>query len=897
MAESLETKTVKYEMPRAYEPGQVEQKWYRSWLEKGYFHAGIDPAKKPFVIIMPPPNVTGELHLGHALTATLEDIMVRWHRMKGEAALWLPGVDHAGIAAQVVVERQLAKEGTSRYQLGREKFEARMRQWAAQCRETIRVQHQRLGASADWARECFTMDEGPSRAVRTAFVRLYEKGLIYRGERTVNWCPRCATALSDLEVEHKDIQGHLYYVRYHLAEGDGFITVATTRPETILGDTAVAVNPGDERHKALIGKKVILPAVKRIIPIIADEAVDPAFGTGAVKITPSHDPVDFEVAQRHRLPLVNIMNPDATMNENAGPYKGLDRYACRKAILADLERDGLLVKIDPHTHAVGHCDRCQTIVEPVASQQWFVKTAQLAQPAIQSVLDGRITIIPERYGKVYLNWMENIRDWCISRQLWWGHRIPVWYCRDCDEMIVSVREPVACHCGSANIEQDPDVLDTWFSSALWTHSTLGWPDDTPELRYFYPTTVMETAYDIIFFWVARMIMMGLEDIGQIPFRTVYLHGLIRDEKGEKMSKVKGNVLNPLDLLEKYGTDALRFAISTGTAPGNDSKLAPSRLEAGRNFANKLWNAARFIIGSLPAGSGRSLPLGFSLKVQPEGQLPVEDRWILSRLSRTIATVNEQMEGFQFGEAEKTIHDFLWGEFCDWYIEFAKIRLRAGGTEVPSPAPVLVHVLESSLRLLHPFMPFVTEEIWQNLKARLPSPDLGESIMVAPYPQAQAGNIDPEAERVMDTLIEIVHAIRNTRAQYKVEPSKWVESQIYAGELASAIAAYTQTIEALARTRPVTFLANKAEGAREDAVVLVLKDAEVAIPIGSMVDLAAERKRLEQEIEQTQNKASRLEARLRDEAFLTRAPAAVVDKERQKLQALQDKLGRLKEKIS
>ncbi len=881
------------EMPKAYEPGKVEQKWYKFWMERDYFKLRIDPAKKPFVIIMPPPNVTGELHVGHALTAALEDIMTRWHRMKGEPTLWLPGVDHAGIAAQVVVEQLLAGEGLDRYQLGRDKFLERMWQWAKKCRQTIAWQHQRLGVSCDWSREVFTLDEGPSRAVRTAFVRLYEKGLIYRGERIINWCPRCATALSDLEVEHKDVQGHLWYVRYHLADGNkDFITVATTRPETILGDTAVAVNPRDRRFKAMVGKKVILPAVNREIPIVTDEAVDPSFGTGAVKITPAHDPVDFEVAQRQGLPLVNILNRDATMNENAGPYTGLDRFSCRQAILADLEKDGLLVKVEPYSHSVGHCDRCQTVIEPIASKQWFIKTQPLAQAAIQAVVGNQITIIPQRFTRVYLNWMENIRDWCISRQLWWGHRIPVWYCPDCGELTVTIEDAKACsHCGSANIEQDPDVLDTWFSSALWTHSTLGWPDDTQELRYFYPTSVMETGYDILFFWVARMIMIGLEDTGNIPFSTVYLHGLVRDEKGEKMSKIKGNVLNPLDTLEKYGADALRFALSTGTSPGNDIKLTQSRLEAGRNFANKLWNATRFVVRSID-------PDGSDVKIQPS-LLPVEDRWILSRLNRTILSVTNLMEDFQFGEAQRQIYDFLWGEFCDWYIELAKIRLRSAPGEALLPIPVLVHVLETSLRLLHPYMPFVTEELWQNLKNRLPSDwQATESVMVALYPEAEETAIDTQSEQIMESIVEIIRSIRNARVQYEVDSAKWIEAQIYAGKLKSAITPYSQTIQTLARVRPVAF-PDSGQGAppSENALVLVLKESEVVIPMGSMVDLEAERKRLQKEIEQSQAEVASLEARLGDEAFLTKAPPAVVDKERQKLYTLTDKLERLKQQIT
>ncbi|MFC1940211.1 valine--tRNA ligase [Chloroflexota bacterium] len=881
------------EMPKAYEPGKVEQKWYQFWLEKGYFKPDLNLDRKPFVIIMPPPNVTGELHIGHALTATLEDIMTRWHRMKGEPALWLPGVDHAGIATQVVVERVLAEEGLDRHKLGREQTQNRIKQWAESRRQIIARQHQRMGASCDWSRERYTLDEGPSKAVRTAFVRLYEKGLIYRGERIINWCPRCATALSDLEVDHKELTGHLYYVHYHLAGSDrDFITVATTRPETIVGDTAVAVNPEDKRFKSMVGKKVTLPAVNREIPIIADEAVDPAFGTGVVKITPAHDPVDFDVAQRRELPLINILNPDATMNENAGPYDGLDRFACREAILADLEKDGLLEKIEPYSHSVGHCLRCQTIVEPIASKQWFIETRPLAQPAIDAVLDGRITIIPLRFNKVYLSWMENIRDWCVSRQLWWGHRIPVWYCQDCGELTVTVEDAKACsHCGSASIEQDPDVLDTWFSSALWTHSTLGWPDDTGDMRRFYPTTVMETGYDILFFWVARMIMMGLEDTGKIPFNTVYLHGLIRDERGEKMSKIRGNVLNPIDTLEQYGTDALRFAVSTGTSPGNDIKLTSARLEAGRNFANKLWNATRFVVRSIETER-------VDTEIQRDS-LSVEDRWILCRLSRTISSVVSLMEDFQFGEAQRQIYDFLWGDFCDWYIELAKIRLRSIRAGMPTPLTVLVHVLETSLRLLHPYMPFITEELWQTLRRRLSSNwQASESIMHAPYPEAGTRTIDPEAERIMESVIEIIRSIRNARVQNNVENARWIEAQIYAGKLTPVISAHSQAIETLARARPVSFKETKEErSADKDALVLVLKDAEVVIPMESMVDLAAERKRLEKEVAGVQGIVTNLEVRLNDKAFLTKAPEAIVNKERDKMAVMKDKLERLKQQLS
>ena len=882
------------EIPKAYEPARVEQKWYRFWMERGFFTPKIDHEKKPFVIIMPPPNVTGELHLGHALTATLEDIMIRWHRMRGEPALWLPGVDHAGIATQVVVEQRLIEEGLDRHKLGREKFIERVWEWVKKSRHSITSQHQRLGVSCDWTRERFTLDDGPSRAVRTAFVRLYNKGLIYRGERIVNWCPRCQTALSDLEVQHKDITGNLYYLRYPMAEGEGFVIVATTRPETYLGDTAVAVNPGDKRFKSLVGKKVVLPVIGRVIPIIADSAVDLTFGTGAVKITPGHDPVDFEISERQHLPIVKILNPDATMNEQAGHYAGLDRFACRQKVLAHFEKAGLLEKVEPHHHSVGHCGRCQTMVEPEVSKQWFVKVAPLAEVAVKAVTSGQISIVPERFTKVYLNWMENIRDWCISRQLWWGHRIPVWYCQKCGELTVAVDEPSACsHCGSKDIFQDPDVLDTWFSSALWPYSTLGWPDDTEDLRYFYPTSVMETGYDILFFWVARMIMMGLEDTGDIPFHTVYLHGLIRDEKGEKMSKMRGNVLNPTDAIEEYGTDALRFAVTTGTSPGNDINLGPHRLEAGRNFANKMWNAARFVFQSLEDNPIKNEAL---VQLAAKRSEPIEDRWILSRLNHLISNVDELMSNFQFGEAERQIHDFFWGEYCDWYIEIAKIRLSRSDF---SPLPVLAFVLETTLRLLHPFMPFITEELWQGLKQRLPEGSLNSaSIMAALFPVVDKKAIDPEAEQVMDSVIEIIRSIRNARAEHKVVASKWIEARVYADEFQTDIAAKSEAIETLAKARPLAVLGRDQRRAKDEkALVLVLKEAEVVLPWAGMVDLAAERQRLEGEVSAVENEIDRLEQRLKDGAFVAKAPAAVVEKERGKLQACKDKLVRLRQELA
>ncbi len=878
------------EIPKIYEPNKVEGKWYRFWLDKGFFKPRMDSGKKPFVIIMPPPNVTGELHVGHALTATLEDIMVRWHRMLGEPTLWLPGVDHSGIAAQVVVEKLMAKEGINRHQLGREKFIERMWQWASSCRGTITRQHQRLGVSCDWDRETFTLDKGPSRAVRTAFVNLYFKGLIYRGERIINWCPRCATALSDLEVNHQELTGNLYYVRYPLAENnDTYITVATTRPETILGDTGVAVNPDDKRFEGLLGKKVILPIVKRVIPIVADGAVNPQFGTGAVKITPAHDPIDFDIAQRQGLAEVNILNLDATMNENAGPYDGLDRFEARVAILKDLERDKLLVKIEPYSHSVGHCQRCRTVIEPMASQQWFVKMAPLAKPAIEAVVDGRIKIIPQRFVKVYLNWMENIRDWCISRQLWWGHRIPVWYCHKCGKLTVSIEDVTNCQeCGTADIEQDPDVLDTWFSSALWPHSTLGWPDVSQDFSYFYPTTVMETGYDILFFWVARMIMMGIEDTGKIPFSVVYLHGLIRDERGEKMSKLRGNVLNPIDTLEKFGTDALRFAVSTGTSPGNDTKLSNNKLEAGRNFANKLWNATRFVIRS------RQLYCS-NMKINLDSLL-LEDRWIIDRLNATIANVSRLMHEYQFGEAQRQIHDFLWGEFCDWYIEIAKIRLDDKPNN-KSPVPILVYVLEKALRLLHPFMPFITEELWQSIKNGSDNASLKvDSIMIANYPEADKAFRDIEAERIISTIIEIVRSIRNVRAQYDVAVDKTIDADIYTTKLKQAINAYTKVIQRMAKAN-VKIVGKRNKQKAEEVIVLVLAEAEVAIPMASVIDLKIERRKLNREIEQIKADVKRLEKMLSDNNFLSRAPSAVVKKERDKLSARKDSLERLEERLA
>jgi len=881
------------EISKTYEPGKIEKKWYDFWLKQRYFTPEIDPGKKPFVIVMPLPNVTGDLHVGHALFVTLQDMMARWHRMMGEPTLWLPGTDHAGIATQVIVERQLAGQGKTKEEIGREEFTRLISQWADRNRREIRQQQQLLGASCDWTRERFTLDEGPSRAVRTAFVRLYDKKLIYRGERMINWCPRCQTALSDLEVEHKDIVGNLYYIHYPLAGGKGFITVATTRPETFLGDTAVAVNPADSRYKKLIGKSVMLPIIDKEVPVIADDAVDMSFGTGALKITPAHDPTDFEVAQRRDLPLVDTMNPDATMNENAGPYQGLERLVCREKVLADLKDGGLLEKIEPYSHSVGHCARCQTMIEPKISLQWFVRTPSLAKAAIEAVKDGRITIIPERFVKIYFDWMENIRDWCISRQLWWGHRIPVWYCHDCGEVTASVDEPAACgHCGLKEIIQDPDVLDTWFSSALWPHSTLGWPEDTDDLRYFYPGSVMETGYDILFFWVARMIMMGLEDTGQIPFRTVYLHGLIRDTGGEKMSrsKLRANAISPAEPARDYGVDALRFALTVGSTAGNDMSIGRDKLESGRNFVNKLWNATRFIVQRMDAETLESQ----QPDLQPQR---IEDQWINSQLNRLIRSVTRLMDDFQFGEAEQQIYDFVWSKFCDWYIEIAKIRLQSQSE--PSPLPFLVDTLEKSLRLLHPFMPFVTEELWQSLKQRLPGGDqMPAAIVIASYPLLDDKAFVPDAERVMDSAIEVVRSIRNIRAQHKVKPSKWIEARVYTGELLSSLVGQANTIEVLAKARPLAIHdRQKRESPKDTDLVLVLKEAEVVVPLAGMVDRLAEEQRLMKERREISERMAQLEARLSDKAFLSKAPSQVVEKEKQKLCVLEDRLNRLNQELS
>ncbi len=885
----------KQKMSKTYDPKTTEGRLYEFWEGRGYFTPQVDPEYEPFVISMPPSNITGELHIGHALTMTVQDIMIRWHRMRGEPTLWLPGNDHASIATHNVIEKALGKRELddllgeigypvpsdsrplARHDLGREWFVRLGWAWKERYGGYINRQLRRLGASCDWERERFTMDEGLSQAVRTAFVRLYERGLIYRGEYLVNWCPRCGTAISDLEVEHEEERGKLYWVRYLLVKG-GYIEVATTRPETILGDTAVAVNPHDERYKGLVGKRAILPILGRRIPIIADRAVDMGFGTGAVKVTPGHDANDYEIGQRHNLPIVNAMNPDGTMSEEAGPYAGLDRYEARERLLVDLEEEGLLIKVEDHLHAPGRCQRCHTMIEPLISEQWFVKIKPLAERALDVVRKGRIEIIPERFTKVYYNWLENIRDWCISRQLWWGHRIPVWYCDDCRGVIVSIDEPRECmSCKGTNLRQDPDILDTWFSSALWPFSTLGWPDDTEDLRYFYPTTVMETAYDILFFWVARMIMMGLECAGDVPFHIVYLHGLVRDEHGEKMSRSKGNVIDPLEVMDEYGTDALRFTLMTGSTPGNDMRLSLQQVEASRNFANKIWNAARFVTSNLSEE--------YDLLDPWEYDLTPPDRWILSRHNRLMGEVNRLMEGYQFGEAGRQIYEFLWGEYCDWYIEASKVALYGNDEKAKERTRhVLVYVLERALRLLHPFMPFVTEEIWQHL------PHEGGSLIIAPWPEA--GPVDEEAEQVQETLWEHIRAIRNWKAEERLEPGVVPLAHTEMGDLHQLLMGEGATFERLAGVEEQDWVPSLAKPL--DGVPIVTGTFSTILEIE--IDKEEERERLNKQILRLDGEIARAKALLDNENFRAKAPLDVQEREREKLARFEEEKERLLEKL-
>ena len=881
---------------KGYEPYAVEGRLYRWWEENGYFRPrpSKNPDRRPFVISMPPPNVTGALHLGHAITATLEDIMIRYHRMLGDETLWVPGEDHAGIATQAVVERELAKEGTDRHQIGREAFVERVWDWVSRYKSRIQDQHRRLGASCDWERERFTLDEGLTRAVREVFVRLYEEGLVYRGERIINWCPVCLSAISDLEVETEDTPGTLYYVRYPLEPLAGeahtrYITVATTRPETILGDTAVAVNPNDKRYRDLMGRYAILPIMNRRIPIVTDEAVDQSFGTGAVKVTPAHDPTDFEIGNRHNLERIQVIGFDAKMTAEAGPFAGHDRYVARKGVVAEFKRLDLLEKEQEYTIPLGYCSRSHTIIEPLISMQWWVKMAPLANGALGAVRYGQTQIVPQRFTKTYTDWLENIRDWNISRQLWWGHRIPVWYCADCGEMTVSREDPAACaHCGGSKIEQDPDVLDTWFSSWLWPFSTLGWPDDTADLRRYYPTSVLETGYDIIFFWVARMMMAGIHFLGVAPFSTIYLHGLVRDEQGRKMSKSLGNVIDPIEVMDEYGTDALRFTLATSSTPGADSKLVPARIVGNRNFANKIWNAARFVIGQTAAMGGEVPALE---TLQPK---TLADRWILSRVQRLAREVTRLMENYEFGEAGRQIQDFFWSEYCDWYLEVAKAQLRDEATGERT-AQILRATLDHALRLLHPFMPFVTEEIWQHLYADVPEAERpATALIVAPWPEpteASLRQIDDGAEEDFALLQEIVTRIRDARKQAEVDPAKRVAVILAGGAKTAMFKRQASLIEQLARTEEPQ-IERKLARKPEQAMALVAGGVEVYLPLAGLLDLAKEQARLADEIAKAQALVERSRRVLDNPDFVARAKPEVVQKERDALAAAQDTVARL-----
>ncbi|MCL6477767.1 MAG: valine--tRNA ligase [Peptococcaceae bacterium] len=865
------------DMPTAYDPGAVESKWYGFWEENKFFHAAVKPDKEPFCIVMPPPNVTGQLHMGHALNNTLQDILIRWRRMQGYNALWIPGTDHAGIATQAKVEEQLAREGLSKYQLGREKFLERVWQWKEQYGGRITNQLRRLGSSCDWDRERFTMDEGCSAAVQEVFLRLYEKGLIYRDYYITNWCPKCQTTISDIEVEHLDKPGHFYYIKYPVKDSDDFIPIATTRPETMLGDVAVAVHPDDKRYRHLVGRTLILPVAGREIPVIEDEYVDPEFGTGAVKITPAHDPNDFEVGNRHRLPQIRVIDKNAVMTGEAGKYKGLDRWECRRELVKELDARGFLIRVEDHTHAVGHCYRCSTVIEPMLSKQWFVRMKPLAEPAIQAVKDGRIRFIPERFTKVYLNWMENIRDWCISRQLWWGHRIPVWYCGDCGEMTASREAPHGCKsCGGARLEQDPDVLDTWFSSALWPFSTLGWPRKTLDLAYFYPTSVLVTAKDIIFFWVARMIFSGLEFMDDVPFREVFINALVLDALGRKMSKSLGNGVDPIDVIESHGADSLRFMLVTGNTPGNDLRFHFERLEGARNFANKIWNASRFVLMNLNDYEHGPEPA--------REKLSLADRWIYSRFQSVAEGVTSNLEKYEPGEAARILYEFIWNEFCDWYIELAKQRLYGHDPGDRSTAQyVLADVLRGTLELLHPFMPFITEDIWQ----RLPVPR-GATIMKAAWPAARGEYRDPGAESDMNTLMEIIRSVRHIRSEMNVPPGKKADILIEAPDdrTRDLIRKWSGYVESLAAGR--TQVRARLDEKPDQAAHAVAGGVEIYVPLKGLIDIGREAARLVKELNLVEKDLSRVRGKLSNEGFLKKAPADVIEKERAKENELSGK---------
>jgi valyl-tRNA synthetase len=879
------------QMAKTYDPGQVEEKWYEYWEQNGFFTPKVEPEQKPFSIVMPPPNVTGSLHLGHAMDNTLQDILARYKRMQGYNTLWLPGTDHAGIATQAKVEEQLAKEGTNRHELGREKFLERVWAWKEQYGGTITRQLRKLGASCDWSRERFTMDEGCSKAVREVFVNLYNKGLIYRGNYIVNWCSKCHTTISDIEVEHNEREGNLWHIRYPAADGGEGVIVATTRPETMLGDVAVAVHPEDERYQHLAGKNVILPIVKREIPVITDEYVEKGFGTGAVKITPAHDPNDFEMGLRHHLEQINIMNSDATINENGGKYQGLDRYEARRRIVKDLEELGLLVKIEPHTHAVGECYRCSTVVEPRVSRQWFVKMKPLAEPAIKVVQDSDLQFVPERFARIYTGWLENIRDWCISRQLWWGHRIPVWYCQDCGAEVCVKEDPVACpKCGSHHLLQDPDVLDTWFSSALWPFSTMGWPEDTAELKHFYPTSVLVTGRDIIFFWVARMIFMGLEFQEDVPFGKVMIHGLILDPQGRKMSKSLGNGVDPIEVINQYGADTLRFMLITGNTPGNDLRFHFEKLESTRNFLNKIWNASRFALMNLEdyQPEAKELPAG-----SDAAELTLADKWILSRYEDTVQNVTAALERFDLGEAGRLLYEFIWNEYCDWYIELTKKRLymKENQSERQTAQRILFEVLEGTMRLLHPFMPFLTEEIWQHLPVK------GKTIMLSSWPKVE-GYRNEQVEKDMNILMDIIRAVRNIRAEMGVAPGRRADILLVAPEkdMLAVLQSGLADIRQLAVAEAITIL-QQMENKPPQSASAVLTGVTVYIPLKGLLDLDKEVAKVRKEIENTIKEQKRLEDKLGNPGFTSKAPEEVVQKEREKLDDIMARMRSLKLRLS